>query len=157
MPKIDVAALAEDTSCSYPAPFHEIVRGRFRRRIGDAGGLTQFGVNLCRLAPGAASSQRHWHEVEDEMVYVLEGEVVLVDEDGETPLRSGDAATFKSGVANAHQIVNRGDRDALLLEIGMRPDADVVHYADVDMVLRYDPDGDRFTSRAGEPYPARRD
>ena len=152
MPKIDVAAIPESNSCGYPAPFHEIARGRFRKRLGDAGGLTEFGVNLCRLEPGSASSQRHWHEEEEEMVYMLLGEVVLVDESGETVLRPGDAATFKAGVAEGHHLVNRSSEDALFLEIGTRPATDVVHYSDIDLVLRYDGDSDRFTKRSGEPY-----
>ncbi len=155
MPKIDVVALKEENSCGYPDPFHEIAKGRFRKRIGDAGGLTQFGVSLCRLESGSASSQRHWHESEEEMVYMLEGEVVLVDDDGETLLRAGDAATFKAGVANGHHLVNRSGRDALFLEIGTRPETDRIDYPDIDLVLEYDADADRFMHRNGEPYPPR--
>jgi uncharacterized cupin superfamily protein len=155
MPKIDVARLKEDNSCGYPAPFHEIAKGRFHRRIGDAGGLTQFGVNLCRLEPGSASSQRHWHEREEEMVYMLEGEVVLVDDDGETALRAGDAATFKAGEANGHHLVNRSGREALFLEIGTRPGTDHLDYPDIDLVLDYDSKGDVFKHRDGTPYPPR--
>jgi uncharacterized cupin superfamily protein len=155
MPKIDVAAISESNSCGYPAPFHEIAKGRFRKRLGDAGGLTQFGVNLCRLEPGSASSQRHWHEREDEMVYMLDGEVVLVEDGGETVLRPGDAATFKSGVADGHHLVNRSGRAALFLEIGSRAPAEVAHYSDIDLVLHDDPSGGRFTKRSGEPYPPR--
>ncbi len=152
MPKIDIAAIPEDNSCGYPAPFNEIAKGRFRKRLGNAGGLTEFGVNLCRLEPGSASSQRHWHEREEEMVYMLEGEVVLVEDGGETLLRAGDAAAFKPGVANGHHLVNRSGRDAMLLEIGTRPATDVVHYADVDLLLRYDEASDVFSRRSGEPY-----
>jgi uncharacterized cupin superfamily protein len=155
MSKIDVAAVPESNSCGYPAPFHEIARGRYRKRLGDAGGLDQFGVNLCRLEPGSASSQRHWHEREDEMVYMLKGEVVLVEDGGETMLRPGDAATFKAGAPNGHQLVNRSAEDAVFLEIGTRPPADIVHYSDIDLVLRYDSEVDRFTKRSGEPYPPR--
>lgn len=156
MPKIDVAAVPEHNQCGYPAPFHEIAKGRFRKRIGDAGGMSAFGVNLCRLEPGSASSQRHWHEREEEMVYMLEGELVLVDASGETPLRPGDTAAFKPGVADGHHLVNRSDRAALFLEIGTRPEADVVHYTEIDLILRDDgAGGDLFTDRAGKPYPAR--
>ena len=152
MPKIDVASLAEDNSCGYPAPFHEIAKGRFRKRIGNAGGLTQFGVNLCRLEPGSGSAQRHWHESEDELVYVLDGEVVLVEDEGETVLRPGDAATFKAGVANGHHLVNRTDRDALFLEVGTRNPNERAHYSDIDMKV-VDEDGvSRFMHKDGTPY-----
>jgi uncharacterized cupin superfamily protein len=155
MPKIHIAAIPESNSCGYPAPFHEIARGRFRKRLGDAGGLTQFGVNLCRLEPGSASSQRHWHENEDEMVYVLKGEVVLVEDGGETVLRPGDAATFKAGVPDGHHLVNRSAEDALFLEIGTRMPEEVAHYSDIDLVLRETDDGGHFTHRSGELYPPR--
>ena len=155
MPKIDIDAIAEDNSCAYPAPFHEIAKGRFRKRLGDAGGLTQFGVNLCRIEPGSASAQRHWHKEEDELVYVLKGEVTLIEDEGETVLRPGDVATFKAGVENGHHLVNRSDRDALILEIGNRPESEVVDYPDLDLVLHYDEDEDRFLHRSGEPYPPR--
>ncbi|MBZ8133878.1 cupin domain-containing protein [Afifella sp. IM 167] len=152
MPKLDLAAIPEDNSCSYPAPFNEIARGRFRKKLGDAGGLTQFGVSLCRLESGSASSQRHWHEREEEMVYILDGEVVLVEDEGETILRPGDAAVFKPGVANGHHLVNRSGRDALFLEIGTRPQTEVVHYCDIDLLNIDEGDGDRFTRRDGTPY-----
>ena len=153
MPKIDIAAIPVRTGSDYPEEFRPVVVGRERQRLGDAGGLTQFGVNLTRLRPGAASALRHWHEVEDELVYVLEGELVLVEDSGETILRAGDAATFKSGVANGHHLVNRSGRDAILLEIGTRPERDVVHYPDVDLRLEYDEAGDRWMHRSGESYP----
>ena len=135
MPKIDVAALPVLTGTVYPAPYDEAVRGRSRRKLGDAAGLTQFGVNLMRLAPGAASSHRHWHAREDEFLMVLEGEVVLDEDDGETVLRAGDAAGFPAGRAVGHRLVNRTDRDAVILEIGTRSTDDVSSYtqADVDM------------------------
>jgi uncharacterized cupin superfamily protein len=152
MPKLDIAAIAEENTCGYPAPFHEIARGRFRRRLARAGGLTQFGVNICRLEPGSASSQRHWHEAEDELVYVLDGEVVLVENDGETVMRPGDAAAFKAGVANGHHFVNRATRDALILEIGSSYPVETAHYPDIDLVFRQDSDGRRYTHRSGQPY-----
>jgi uncharacterized cupin superfamily protein len=153
MPKIDIAAVPETNTCGYPAPFHEIARGRFRKRLGDAGGLDQFGVNLCRLQPGSGSSQRHWHEKEDELVYILDGEVVLVEDDGETVLRPGDVATFKAGVANGHHLLNRSNRDALFLEIGSRKELEVAHYSDIDLVNRDDGNGDIYTHLDGTPYP----
>ena len=153
MPKIDIDAIPVRTGSSYPAEFKSVVGGRERQALGDAGGLTQFGVNRTRIRPGAASSLRHWHEVEEEMVFILEGEMVLIDESGETLLRPGDAAIFKPGTGDGHHLVNRSGRDALLLEIGTRPESDVVHYSDVDLVCRYEGDDDLFTHRSGEPYP----
>lgn len=155
MPKIDIAAVAEHNLCGYPAPFHEIARGRFRRPLGDAGGLDRFGVNLCRLEPGSASSQRHWHDREDEFVYVVDGEVVLIEDEGETVLRAGDAATFKAGVPNGHHLVNRSGRDALFLEIGSRDPDDSTHYSDIDMKLVAEDGEDRFVHRDGTLYPPR--
>lgn len=152
MPKIDKAAIAEAGGTGYPTPFDAIVEGRFRKRLGNAGGLTQFGVNLCRLAPGAASSQRHWHEEADEFVYILEGEAVLIENEGETVLRPGDAATFKAGVANGHHIVNRSDRDALFLEIGTRSANGRAEYSDIDMQAAVENGVTRYLHKDGTPY-----
>ena len=98
MPKIDIAKLPVDSRSSYPEPFNRAVVGRERKRLGNAAGLDQFGVNLTTLKPGAASSLRHWHEKEDEFVYILEGEVVLIEDGGETVLKPGDAAGFKANL-----------------------------------------------------------
>lgn len=155
MPKIDIAAITETNSCGYPAPFHEIAKGRFRKRLGNAGGLTQFGVNLCRLEPGSASSQRHWHEKEDEFVYIVAGEVVLVEDEAETVLHAGDAASFKAGVPNGHHLVNRSSRDALILEIGSRAAGERAYYSDIDMQVVIDESGSRYLHRDGTPYPTR--
>jgi uncharacterized cupin superfamily protein len=114
--------------------------------------LTQFGVNLCTLKPGAASSQRHWHEGEDELVYVLDGEVVLVEDDGETVLKPGDAAAWKANVANGHCLINRSSRDALVLEVGTRAPAERAHYSDIDMMVTRDGKSARYTHKNGEPY-----
>jgi uncharacterized cupin superfamily protein len=155
MPKIDIAAITETNSCGYPAPFHEIAKGRFRKRLGNAGGLTQFGVNLCRLEPGSASSQRHWHEKEDEFVYIVAGDVVLVEDEAETVLHAGDAASFKAGVPNGHHLVNRSSRDALILEIGSRAAGERAYYSDIDMQVVMDESGSRYLHRDGTPYPTR--
>ena len=120
MPKIDIAALKTDSHTGYPEPFRQVVLGRSRKRLGNAVGFSQFGVNLTTLKPGAASSQRHWHANEDELVYVLAGEVVLCEDGGETVLRSGEAAGWKAGVCNGHCLVNRSAQDAVFLEIGSR-------------------------------------
>lgn len=130
MPKIDIGGIPPDTATGYPAPFNKAVEGRSRKRLARAAGLTQFGVNICTLAPGAASSQRHWHENEDELVYVLSGEVVLCEDDGETLLRAGEAAAWRAGVPNGHCLVNRSNRDAVLIEIGTRAVREHVHYSD---------------------------
>ena len=120
MPKIDIASIEIDTRSGYPDPYRKVTIGRERKRLGNVVGLDQFGVNLSRLKPGAQSSQRHWHDNEDEFVYILEGEVVLHEDDGETILRPGDAAGWKAGVPNGHCLINRSDRDAVFLEIGTR-------------------------------------
>jgi uncharacterized cupin superfamily protein len=152
MPKVDIAAIREINATGYPPPFDVIAKGRFRKRLGDAGGLTQFGVNLCRLAPGAGSSQRHWHEEADELVFMLEGEAVLIEDEGETVLKPGDAATFKAAVANGHHIVNRSDRDALFLEIGTRSRDDRAEYSDIDMQAVVESGATRYLHKDGTPY-----
>jgi uncharacterized cupin superfamily protein len=128
------------------------VEGRERKRLGRAAGLTQFGVNICTLKPGAASSQRHWHQNEDELVYVLEGEVVLCEDGAETVLKAGDAAAWRAGVANGHCLVNRGNRDATLIEIGTRAPEERAHYSDIDMMVVRDTRGSRYTKKDGTPF-----
>ncbi|MCT8269057.1 cupin domain-containing protein [Afifella sp. JA880] len=152
MPKIDIDQIPDVNSTGYPAPYDTLVAGRFRKRLGNAGGLDQFGVNLCRLQAGAASSQRHWHTGEDEFVFIIEGEVVLVEDGGETILKAGDAATFKAGVANGHHLINRSDRDALLLEVGTRSGADIVTYPDIDLHSVTGEGAPGYTHKDGTPY-----
>jgi uncharacterized cupin superfamily protein len=152
MPKIDVSAVPEFSGSSYPAPFRDPVIGRHSRPLGDAGGLTQFGVKLVRLEPGAASSQRHWHEAEDEFVYMLDGTLMLVESNGETPLLAGDAAAFPAGVANGHHLVNRGARDATFLVVGTRASRERCHYPDLDLMFVADDVGERYTNRSGDAY-----
>jgi uncharacterized cupin superfamily protein len=152
MPKIDIDALEVRSGCNYPDPFKEICLGPTWRKLGDAVGLTDFGVNLVRLTPGKWSSQRHWHTVEDELVYVLEGEVVCVEDDGDHLLRAGDCVAWKAGVQNGHCLQNRTDRDAVYLEIGSRrPETDACDYPDIDMVAR--PGESGYRHRDGTPYP----
>jgi uncharacterized cupin superfamily protein len=153
LPKIDVASLAPDWRSNYPLAFKKAVEGRERKRLGNAVGLTQFGVNLTRLTPGAASSLRHWHSEEDELVYMLEGEVVLCEDDGETLLKPGDAAGWKAGIANGHCLINRSDRDAVYLEIGTRAPRERAEYSDIDMLVVRDHSGSRYMHKSGEPYP----
>jgi uncharacterized cupin superfamily protein len=153
MPKIDIDKIPLDVATGYPPQFRKEIEGRARKRLGNAVGLTQFGVNICTLKPGAQSSQRHWHETEDEFVYVLDGEVVLVEAGGETVLKKGDAAGWKAGVTNGHTIINRSNRDALVLEVGTRdPKSDKVTYPDIDMLMLRDGNQRRYTRKSGEPY-----
>jgi uncharacterized cupin superfamily protein len=151
MPKIDIAAIEPVSRSNYPPPHDQLVAGRYRQRLGDAGGLSQFGVNLTRLKPGSASSLRHWHENEDELVYILEGEAVLVENEGETVLRPGDAAAFKAGVENGHHLINRSDADVVLLEIGTRAASERAHYSDVDLLFQKEHGKIRMTRRSGAP------
>jgi uncharacterized cupin superfamily protein len=152
MPKVDLGKISIDTSTGYPPPFNKVVEGRSRKRLGRAAGLTHFGVNICTLKPGAASSQRHWHENEDEFVYVLEGEVVLREDDGDTVLKPGDAAAWKAGVPNGHCLINRSDRDAIFIEVGTRASTERAHYSEIDMMVVRDEKGARYTKKNGEPY-----
>jgi uncharacterized cupin superfamily protein len=152
MPKIDIASLATDSRTGYPEPFRQKVLGRVRKRLGDAVGLDQFGVNLTTLKPGAWSAQRHWHAAEDEFVYVVAGEVVLCENGGETVLRPGDAAAFKAGVANGHCLVNRSAADAVYLEVGTRAQRERAEYPDIDMRMERDEHGARYLHKSGEPY-----
>jgi uncharacterized cupin superfamily protein len=153
MPKVDIASVKVESSTGYPAPYRQAVAGRSRQRLGNVVGLDQFGVNLTRLKPGSQSSQRHWHESEDEFIYMLEGELVLCEDSGETVLRPGDAAGWKAGVPNGHCLVNRSSRDAVYLEIGSRMKCDRAEYPDIDMLVRKDESGVRYTHKSGEPYP----
>ncbi|HEY8574034.1 cupin domain-containing protein [Phenylobacterium sp.] len=151
MPKIDIDKAPVRTGSAYPAPFHEPCLARHRQKLGDAAGLTQFGVNLMTLKPGGWSSQRHWHTAEDEFVWVLEGEVELVTDEGAQTLRAGECAAFRAGEPNGHHLINRSDRDARLLEIGTRsPDDDHCDYPDLDMIVGPD---SVYRHRDGTPYP----
>jgi uncharacterized cupin superfamily protein len=152
MPKIDIAKLRVYDGTDYPEPFRKVVAGRARKRLGLAAGLDQFGVNLTTLKPGAASALRHWHEKEDEFVYILQGEVVLIEDGGETVLKPGDAAGFKANNRNGHHLVNKSTQDAVYLEIGTRSKHERAEYPDVDLVAISDEKGERYTHKNGEPY-----
>src|SRR3954462_15527521 len=133
MPKrVDPKDLPAPLGTFYPPPFDKPCRARERRKLGDAAGLTQFGVNLLRLPPGAWSSQRHWQTKSDEFVYVISGEVPLVTDSGPEILRPGDAAGFKAGDPDGHCLQNHTDVDSLILEIGTRIPGDGAHYSDID-------------------------
>jgi len=152
MPKVDIEKIALETATGYPPPFDKAVEGRSRKRLARTAGLAQFGVNLCTLKPGAASSQRHWHANEDEFVYMLEGELVLCEDGAETALKPGDAAGWKAGVANGHCLVNRSNRDAVFLEVGHRAPGEKVTYSDIDMLFERDDKSHRYLHKNGEPY-----
>lgn len=152
MPKIDLETAPRRDGTAYPPPYDAPCRARKRTKLGDAAGLTQFGVNLLRLPDGAWSSQRHWHSAEDEFVWVVEGEVVLIDDSGETVLRAGDCAGFKAGEANGHHLVNRSGHEAVLLEMGSRrPGEDSCEYPDIDLHLNAG--DDHYVHNDGTPYP----
>ena len=152
MPKLDLTSIPRRKGSSYPAPFDKEPANRIRQRLGDAGGLTQFGVNLLQLPPGAWSSQRHWHSAEDEFVYVISGEVVLVTDSGDEILRAGDAAGFLANDQNGHCLQNRSERDAYALEIGTRVAGDTAYYSDIDMVAPADGKPALYTHRDGVAY-----
>ena len=151
--RIDISALPPLVGTLYPPPFDERCRARERTRLGDSAGLTQFGVNLLRLPPGAWSSQRHWHTGEDEFVYVLSGEVVLVTDAGEEVLRAGDAAGFPANDRDGHCLQNRSGQDAQVLEIGTRTLGSVGYYSDIDMVAPAGGQPALYTHRDGTRYP----
>src|SRR3984957_2667121 len=134
MPKIDVAATPGRQGSGYPPPFDAPCAERVRQRLGNAGGLTDFGVNLMRLPSGGWSSQRHWHSHEDEFVYLLEGELVLIEDGGESILRAGDCAAFPKGTGNGHHFVNKSSVMAVYLEVGSRNPHDLTTCSDIDMM-----------------------
>lgn len=153
MAKIDQSQLIPKTGSGYPEPYASMMDKRSYLRLGDAGGLTQFGANITILEPGGMSSMRHWHMNEDEFVMVTGGEVVLVNDDGDTVMREGDCAAFPAGVENGHHFVNRSDAEARFLVIGTRASRETVYYSDVDMMV-VDVDGvGEFTCKDGSPMP----
>jgi uncharacterized cupin superfamily protein len=155
MPKIDIASLPVEARVNYPDPFAAPINGREKKRLGNAVGIDQFGVNLMTLKPGSWSSQRHWQHTEDEMIYVVSGEVVLCEDNGETVLKAGEAAGWKSGVPNGHCLINRTGNDVVVLEIGTRHVKESVTYSDIDMMMHRDENGPRYTKKSGELYPKR--
>lgn len=153
MSRLDLSSIPVLTGTGYPDPFAEIVNGRSRQALGEAGGLSQFGVNLVELKPGAASSQRHWHSHVDEFVMVVSGELTLVTDEGETLMRAGDYAAFPAGRPNGHHLVNRSWGNALMLAIGPEAQEDRATYPDIDLV--YDGATDSYLHKDGRPYPKR--
>lgn len=150
MAKLELKNIPEVTGTNYPPPFDQLVKARVRQRLGDAGGLTQFGVNRIQLPPGCWSSQRHWHAKEDEFVYVLAGEVVLVTDEGEEVLRAGDCGAFPANSGNGHHLINRGPATAVYLEVGSRSTDEHVKYPDIDLV--WDDKASAYLHADGRPY-----
>jgi uncharacterized cupin superfamily protein len=153
--RIDPKTVPSIIGCTYPPPHDAPCTNRQRQRLGNAAGLTDFGVNLMRLPPGVWSSQRHWHALEDEFVFVIEGEVVLVTESGEEVLRAGDSAGFKAGIKDGHHLQNRSQQDALVLEVGSRKPEDQGEYSDIDMRFVRADAGGGYVHKDGTPYPSR--
>ena len=153
MPKIDKSKLETRVgSPNYPPAFKPACAGRHKTPVGSAVGLSQFGVNLTRLEPGAATSILHWHEQEDEFVYILQGECVLIEDGAETILKAGDCAGWKANVPTGHCIVNRSNADVLMLEVGTRAPFERSTYPGSD--LRFERDGKtvRVLHKDGTPY-----
>ena len=152
MPVIDQSKIAARTGSIYPSPYAEMMAGRSSLRLGDAGGLTQFGANLVTLAPGALSSLRHWHQNEDEFVMVTEGVCTLVQNEGETEMRSGDCAAFPAGHTNGHHFVNRTAQVARFLVVGTKASSEVATYSDVDLRVEMGGGKARFTYKDGTDW-----
>ena len=151
---VDPATLEVKNRSGYPEPYRSRVLPREKRALGDAFLLTKIGINLTTLPPGKESSMRHWHTFEDEFVYVVEGEVVLRTDAGETLLSAGMCAGFPAGVPNGHQLINNSDRPARYLEVSNRDGRDEAEYsdADVDLAYRLDAHGNPgFTRKNGTP------
>jgi uncharacterized cupin superfamily protein len=152
LPALDPANVEERRGSGYPEPFRSRMGDRVKRRLGDACGLTRFGVNLVELASGGQSALRHWHTHEDEFVYVLDGEVVLVTDDGEQVLRAGDCAGYPAGSRDGHHFVNRSGAPARYIEIGNRDPADRPDYPDDDLMWVEDARGEFYAHKDGKPY-----
>lgn len=152
LPALDPGAIAGAKSSNYPDALKPAVAGRSKKKLGDALGLRNFGVNLTTLRPGAQSALRHWHAKQDEFIYVVEGEITLVTDDGEQVLAPGMCAGFPAGKADGHHLVNRSGRDAVYLEIGDRTPGETVTYPDDDLAGSATPEGLRFTRKDGSAY-----
>ncbi|HEY6455739.1 MAG TPA: cupin domain-containing protein [Steroidobacteraceae bacterium] len=152
--KIELDAARVVRGSGYPSPYDGPCAGRLRHKLGDAAGLSQFGVNLLRLPAGCWSSQRHWHLAEDEFIFVVDGTVVLLTDSGEETLHAGDCAGFKAGSPDGHHLQNRSDRDALILEVGARRPEDEVFYSDIDLHASKGRAG--YTHKSGEAYPGQK-
>ncbi len=151
-PALDPAALTPRVGNSYPAPYHAEAAKREKRILGDALGLTNFGVNLTALPPGTASAQRHWHSKQDEFVFIVSGELTLVTDAGEQVLSAGMVAGFPAGKRDGHMLVNRSQEEAVYLEVGDRTALDEVDYPDIDMLVRSVDGEEKYVHKDGTPY-----
>jgi len=151
MPKLDLSDIAPYSGSIYPKPLDQEVAGRSSLKLGMAGGLTQFGVNIVILAPGARSSMRHWHEEEDEFVMILEGTCIMVTNAGETEMHPGDCAAFPAGDADTHHFINRTATEARFLVVGTKAPREVAHYPDHDLKVTVDAGQAVFTYEDGRP------
>ncbi|MEP2530875.1 cupin domain-containing protein [Shimia sp.] len=154
MPKLDLSQIASTSRCSYPGKLADGFEGRSSQAVGDASGITQFGVNLVRLAPGAQSSLRHYHMKQDEFLIMTEGELVLVDDNGAHVRHPGDCASFPARDANGHHLINKTDVPAAFLVVGTRTPTETAFYSDIDMKVNVDTDGYSFTRKDGSPLTA---
>ncbi len=152
MPRLDLSNVPVKTGSIYPSPYAEMMAGRSSMRLGDAGGLMQFGVNLVTLQPGALSSLRHWHLNEDEFVMVTEGECTLVQDAGYTLMRAGDCAAFPAGDPDGHHFINRTDRVARFLVVGSKAPREVATYSDVDLQVEIAAGKARFSHKDGTDW-----
>lgn len=149
MPKLDLETIEQVNRTGYPQPFAAAMARRFFRRLAPVAGLVDFGVSQVTLKPGGMSSQRHWHEGEDEFVVMLSGEAVLIEDGGGSVMRAGDCAAFPKGIANGHHLVNRSDRDCVFIAVG-RPAAEDAHYPDIDLL--FEGATGRFLHKDRSPY-----
>ena len=151
MPKVDLESIEQVNRTGYPPPFDKAVAGRWQRRLAPSTGLSDFGVSHVVLKPGAWSSQRHWHDGEDELVVMLSGTAVLVEDDGETGVKAGDILAWPKGSTNGHHLINRSDEPCAFVAISAGPRTGG-GYSDIDMVFT---DDSRFCRRDGSEYPRR--
>lgn len=152
MPRLDLDAIPPSNATGYPEPFDAPVAGRWWRRLAPAGGLTEMGASHVVLEPGAWSSQRHWHEDEDELLVMLSGEAVLVEDAGRTVLRPGDVCAWPKGLRDGHHIINESDGACSFIAVSAGNRKGTGAYSDIDMKF----DGDAYYRKDGTPYPARR-
>ena len=152
MPKVDLEAIEQINTTGYPPPFDQPVAGRWQRRVGDSAGLSELGARHVVLEPGAWSSQRHWHDGEDEFLVIVAGEAVLVEDEGRTLLRAGDSAAFPKGTGNGHHLINEGGADCVFVVVGGGTNRGG-GYSDIDMLFTADT---RYIHQDGTPYEAER-
>ncbi len=154
MPKLDLANIPFKGGSGYPGKLAQVGDARFVQRVGDAGGLTQFGANIVRLDPQGMSALRHYHTQQDEFAIVLSGRCTLIDDDGEHEMLPGDCAAFPAGEANGHHLVNNTDAPATFLVVGTRTPTETAFYSDIDMMVKDDENGFSFTRKDGSPLTA---